>query len=343
MRAWLTAIEQELTATLRAHAWQRLSLRTIYVGGGTPSLLGLGAMDAFAQMLAAYADFDGDVEWTAEANPESLTPELARDWAAAGVNRVSLGAQTFHEPALRWMGRMHGPDGPERAIGAARDAGLDNVSVDLIFGLPVRLGRDWASDLERAVSLEPAHVSLYGLTAETNTPLGGWVGSGREQLADEDAYATEYLLAAERLPPAGFDHYEVSNFGRPGCTSRHNRAYWTGDAYLGLGPGAHSFAAGERWWNERDWMRYRERVAESGLARAGDERVEAEASALERVWLGLRTSDGIDVALATPRQLALLAVWEREGWAARSQDRVRLTPQGWLLLDRLTVELDAAA
>jgi oxygen-independent coproporphyrinogen-3 oxidase len=343
VRAWLAAIEQELIGALRTHGWDGLRLRTIYVGGGTPSLLGAGAMDALAQMLARYAHIAPDVEWTAEANPESLTEGLARDWAAAGVNRISLGAQTFHEPALRWMGRMHGPDGPARALDAARGAGLENVSLDLIFGLPARLERDWAADVERTLALAPTHVSLYGLTAETNTPLGGWVSAGREHLADEDAYAAEYLLAAERLPAAGYAHYEVSNFARPGLASRHNAAYWDGAAYLGLGPGAHSFAAGERWWNERDWMRYRERVAAAGDARAGAETVGPAERALEQVWLGLRTATGIDTTTASESQQALLALWQREGWALRDGPRVRLTPRGWLLLDRLTVELDAAA
>lgn len=341
--AWLSAIEQELIGALRTHGWERLRLRTVYVGGGTPSLLGSGAMDAFAQMIARHADLDADVEWTAEANPESLTPALARDWAAAGVNRISLGAQTFHEPALRWMGRMHGPEGPERALGAARDAGIENVSLDLIFGLPARLGRDWAADVERALALEPRHVSLYGLTAEAGTPLGGWVGSGREKLADEDTYAAEFLYAAEVLPAAGYTHYEVSNFAQPGLTSRHNAAYWQGAAYLGLGPGAHSFAAGDRWWNERDWLRYRERVAESGSARTGAEHIGPGERALEQAWLGLRTAEGIDPTGANERQQALITVWESEGWAVRSAGRVRLTARGWLLLDRLAVELDSAA
>src|SRR5690606_15764005 len=135
-----------------------------------------------ASVLREFAEWSGDVEWTAEANPESFDESLARDWVEAGVNRVSLGAQTFSPAALAWMGRLHGPEGPERALAAARSAGIDNVSIDLIFALPQRLERNWEADLRRTLALDPAHVSLYGLTAESATPLGRWVATGRETM-----------------------------------------------------------------------------------------------------------------------------------------------------------------
>src|SRR5690606_9747419 len=253
-------------------------------------------------------------EITAEANPESFTAELARDWRAAGINRVSLGAQTFDEAALRWMGRLHGPDGPARAVAAAREAGLDNVSVDLIFGLPDRLGRDWGADLERALRLEPEHVSLYGLTAEAGAPLGRWVAEGRERLPDEDAYGAQYLLAAERLTAAGFRHYEVSNFALPGRESRHNQVYWSGEAYLGLGPGAHSYLAGRRWWNVRSWAAYAAALGRGEAPVEGEETVEGDAARLERTWLALRTSEGFPLREASEGQRRLAARWAEQGW-----------------------------
>ena len=167
-------------------------------------------------MLARTFTWDADVEWTSEANPETFTDDVAKEWREAGVNRISMGAQTFNEESLRWMGRMHGVEGPARAFRAARAAGIDNISIDLIFGLPARFQRDWAGDLARVVALEPEHISLYGLTAEKNTPLGRWVAEGRETMADDDQYVEEYTLAVEVLTAAGFEHYEVSNFGRPG-------------------------------------------------------------------------------------------------------------------------------
>jgi oxygen-independent coproporphyrinogen III oxidase len=342
--AWLDSVAAELSLRAAAEDWPRLALDTVYVGGGTPSLLGAGALGRLAGILARHADVDASaVEWTAEANPESFTEELAADWLAAGVNRLSLGAQTFHEPALRWMGRLHGPAGPARAMAAARRAGLEDVSIDLIFGLPARLGRDWSADLERALELEPEHISLYGLTAEPATPLGRHVRSGRETLADEDRYAAEYLEAAERVSAAGYEHYEVSNFARPGRQSRHNRAYWRHVAYAGIGPGAHSYAPPVRSWNVRDWAEYSRRVLAGESAEEEREELGPSAVELERIWLGLRTDEGLALDGLTRAQRALVAEWQAAGWAELAEARLRLTRHGWLLLDRLAVELSARA
>jgi oxygen-independent coproporphyrinogen-3 oxidase len=297
-------------------------------------------MERLRRRLEPLATWDSDAEWTCEANPESFTAEVAQGWAAAGVNRISLGAQTFHEPALRWMGRMHGAEGPARALAAARAAGIENVSLDLIFGLPARLGRDWGEDLDRALALAPEHISLYGLTAEAATPLGRWVDAGRERLADEDSYAGEYLEAAGRLNGSGFAHYEVSNFARPGRASRHNRAYWDGRAYIGLGPGAHSFLPPRRSWNVRDWAEYRDRLARGQSPEADGEVVAGEAARLEQNWLRLRQETGIPLAVLGPAARGALEDWVRRGWARLDSSAAALTAEGWLLLDRLAVELD---
>lgn len=343
VEAWLDAIEREVTGVAEAAGWgEPLALRTVYVGGGTPSLLGPGAMEALRRRLEPYARWDDDAEWTVEANPESFDLAVARGWREAGVNRLSLGSQTFHEPALRWMGRLHGAQGPARAVEAARAAGIENYSLDLIFGLPARLGRDWGEDISRTLELEPAHVSLYGLTAESGTPLGRWVEEGRERLADEESYEAEYMEAVDRMTGAGFVHYEVSNFARPGRESRHNSAYWTGEAYLGLGPSAHSYLPPVRRWNLRDWMAYRNALESGRSPVAETERVEGEAARLERVWLGLRTRRGLPRMGWSRAQEALAAAWAGRGWAEFTADGVRLTPSGWLLLDRLAVDFETA-
>lgn len=333
---WLEAVEAELAVTVAREGWDRLRLTTIYVGGGTPSLFGTGVMAGLAGRLGRYADVVPGAEWTAEANPEHFDQRLAEDWRAAGINRLSLGAQTFNAGALRWMGRMHGPDGPGRAVAAARSAGFDNLSIDLIFGLPARLGRDWTADLDRVLEMAPEHVSLYGLTAESATPLGRWVAEGREKLADEDTYEAEYLEAAATLTQAGYDHYEVSNFARPGRTSRHNTAYWSGVPWLGLGSGAHSFLPPRRYWNVRDWVRYRDAIVTGGNPIEDGEVVDAHAAALERSWLGLRTSAGL--IARTDHEIGLARHWQDHGWASFDAGRVRLTARGWLVLDRLAVE-----
>jgi oxygen-independent coproporphyrinogen-3 oxidase len=240
------------------------------------------------------------------------------------------------------MGRLHGAAGAREAMEAIRAEGLDNVNVDLIFGLPARLELDWEADLEQALALEPEHISLYGLTAESGAALGRWVTEGRAALPPDETYSSQYLTAARVLTAAGYEHYEVSNFARPGRASRHNQAYWTGAPYLGLGPGAHSFRPPERFWNVRSWDLYRSRLAEGELPRAESELLDSEAENLERIWLGLRTRRGADLPERTPAVARTLQQWQNEGWAELENGRIRLTPQGWLLLDRLAVELDAA-
>ncbi len=340
---WVRTINRELDLVIHEQEWGApLELRTLYIGGGTPSLVGGAGMRMFVEELRKRVQLAGDCEWTVEANPETFTDDVAIDWARSGVNRISLGAQTFDETVLRWMGRMHGANGPARAVTAARNAGITNFSIDLIFALPARFNRDWRRDLDAVLALDPAHVSLYGLTAEAGTPLGRWVAEGRESLAGEDEYAEQYLLAATMLRDAGFVHYEVSNFAKPGFESRHNQAYWNGSAYLGLGPGAHSFLPPERRWNVRDWTQYRERIDGGTLAVDGREVIEAGTAGLEDAWLGLRTRMGVAMEKLSGRQAELVETWARQGWGESQGGVFRLTPEGWLLLDRLSVEMESA-
>lgn len=337
---WLDAVGAEWRL-VEAEGLFRVAdtLATLYVGGGTPSLLGPDAMAGLATTVGKERLGHPGLEWTAEANPESLTPEVASGWASAGVNRISLGAQTFHAEALRWMGRLHGPEGPARAVRAAREAGITNLSVDLIFGLPASVGRSWTDDLQRVLELEVPHVSLYGLTLEEGTPLERAVREGRETPADEERYREEYLEAAETLARAGYVHYEVSNFARPGAEARHNAVYWSGEPYLGLGNGAHSYAPPVRRWNMRGWERYREAVAADRSPEESRETVDAEASSLEEAWLALRTRAGIPMPVAGSDRRGVVDRWLREGLAVSQGDRLRLTPEGWLLLDALAVEV----
>lgn len=347
---WLAALAGELGIVERESLFALAErLRTLYVGGGTPSLLGPEAMAGLSRVLGGDRLHAASLEWTAEANPESLTPEVAQRWREAGVNRLSLGVQSFHESALRWMGRMHGSGGAAQAVRTAREAGYENISVDLIFGLPAHVGRSWREDLEHTLDLNVPHVSLYGLSVEAATPLGRAVAKGREAPVDEDAYGEEYLLAAEILRRAGYVHYEVSNFARPGAESRHNTVYWTGEPYLGLGNGAHSYTGHRRGggrpvrrWNRRDWTAYRNVALRAASPEEGREALDDEAVRLERVWLGLRTTRGLDTTGWKQGARDLANEWQRRGLAGVADGVVRLTAEGWLVMDRLAVELDAA-
>ncbi len=340
---WLRAIEAEL-ALLERGGEVRLAdrIETLYLGGGTPSLLDAGAVAGLGGVVGAERMAADGFEWTAEANPESFQSETARAWARAGVNRISFGVQSFDPGALRWMGRLHSAADANAAIARARAAGIDNLSLDLIFGLPNPVARDWRRDLDGALSLAAPHISLYGLTIEEGTPLARLLREGRIRPAGEERYRDEFLLAAERLAAEGYDHYELSNFARPGFASRHNRACWRGAPYLGLGNGAHSFHGGRRHWNERDWARYATRIEAGGLARSGGERPGLGQRRLEKIWLALRTAKGLDPAALPPAALPLLGRWRARGLAMARSDRIHLTPRGWLLLDTLAVELDAA-
>lgn len=318
------------------------ALETLFVGGGTPSLLGPSAMAGLARALGPRRLLHPELEWTAEANPESFTPEVSVGWAKAGLNRISLGAQSFQEGPLKWMGRLHGPEGTARAVKRARTAGIGNVSLDLIFGLPEGIERDWSADLESAMALEVPHLSLYGLTAEKGTPLGRAVAKGTAVPAEDDRYRDEFLLACERLEQAGYRQYELSNFALPGFESRHNRAYWELRSYLGLGPSAHSYRFPVRRWNLRGWREYQKAVLGGEDPMEGEEELPPESARLERTWLALRTDSGLPLAGLSSESRRLAREWIGKGWALLRGEALCLTPEGWLLLDRLAVELDGS-
>lgn len=321
------------------------SLRSLYFGGGTPSKLGGAGVE---QLIHGIRDRLGihslstsvnQTEVTLEANPEDVTAESAERWVAAGVNRVSLGVQSFDPGVLEWMHRGHGPQRAGEAVAILRAAGVQEISADLIFAVPTHLNRSWTDDLNRVLELDVEHLSLYGLTVEPQTPLGRWTARGEVAEAPEERYELEFLEAHDRLTAAGYEHYEVSNYGRPGRRARHNSAYWSGAAYLGLGPSAHGFDGRERRWNVpafADWMR---RLAAGEDPVEGAELVRGDggsAESAESVYLGLRTVDGLDIQ---QNELKTVIHWIESGWASLQGARLRLTPRGWLRLDALAAAL----
>ncbi len=308
------------------------SVETVYFGGGTPSRLHFGSLERLLGRIAADRWIEPDSEITLEANPEDVTPSTAAAWSAAGINRVSLGVQSFDPGVLRWMHRTHSADQVPRAVAVLRDAGVADVSLDLIFGLPAALERRWEEDLERALALDPAHLSLYGLTVEAGTPLARWTERGQVSPVDEERYATEFLAADVLLAAEGYEHYEVSNYSRPGHRARHNSAYWRRAPFLGLGPSAHSGWDRDRQWNLREWAAY-EAALRGGLDPvAGGERLDDTAVMLERLYLGLRTADGVSAGSVGP---ATRERWIAGAWAVETLGRLRLTAEGWLRLDAL--------
>jgi oxygen-independent coproporphyrinogen-3 oxidase len=319
----------------RGHAaWSEAPrLDSIYFGGGTPSRLRPSAIASLVEALHGDRPLSPGAEVTLEANPDDVTAQAAASWRAAGITRLSIGAQSFDDRALAWMHRTHGSAAIPLAVDAARAAGFENISLDLIFALPSVLERDWRRDLERAVALAPEHLSLYGLTTEPRTPLARWTERGIVRPADAVRYGDEYLAAHEMLTAAGYEHYEVSNAARPGWRARHNSAYWSGAPYLGLGPSAHSSACGERWWNLPEWVAYARAIADGAEWVAGREMPDPGATRLEQLYLGFRTREGVPDAEIPS---AAADRWVASGWAERAAGgRLRLTVEGWLRLDAL--------
>jgi oxygen-independent coproporphyrinogen-3 oxidase len=312
---------------------------TIYLGGGTPSRLGAENVTRLLDILRARVEPAPDAEVTVEANPEDVTPESVRRWVAAGVTRLSIGAQSFDDRVLAWMHRTHTADDTRRAIDAARAGGLTNLSLDLIFALPTGLQRGWVADLEAALALAPAHLSLYGLTVEPATPLARWVQRGEVAEAGEDVYESEFLLAHDLAVAAGYEHYEVSNFARPGARSRHNASYWSGVAYAGIGPAAHEFDGETRRWNTPEYATWLRTLRVGGDPGAGEERLTDDNRLAERTYLELRTADG---AVLDPLDETVVTGWIDQGWARRDAERLTLTPRGWLRLDTLAADLTYA-
>jgi oxygen-independent coproporphyrinogen-3 oxidase len=276
-----------------------------------------------------------DAEITLEANPDDVTPEAAAVWCEAGIARVSLGIQSFAPNVLEWMHRTHSADQARSAVQVLRAAGVADLSVDLIYGLPSELERDWSADLGEALALEPDHLSCYGLTIETHTPVGHWAARGLATPVDETRYAEEFLHLSQALAERGWDHYEVSNAARPGHRARHNSGYWSGVPYLGLGPSAHSCTGGERRWNIREYAAWDAAVHGGQPTVAGHEVLTAEQVRIEALYLGLRTADGVPVDLVRP---AAYERWVDSGWATIQGGRLRLTAEGWLRLDALVAD-----
>lgn len=316
-----------------------IQLDTLYFGGGTPSRLGGVGVAKLIDVIRDSVALAPGAEVTLEANPEDVTPSAAAQWRAAGVNRLSLGAQSFDDAVLTWMHRTHDADAIGRAVVAARHAGIDNLSLDLIFALPQELERSWQTDLSRALELSPEHVSLYGLTIEPHTPLGRAHRRGQVIDAPDERYEREFLEAHEMLGAAGFEHYEVSNYGLASRCSRHNSAYWSGAAYLGVGPSAHGFDGEIRRWNRTAYVDWLRTLAAGSDPIQGDETLTEDNRSAESVYLGLRTSHGVVLQEA---ELARVAPWIDAGWAVvDGSRRLVLTPRGWLRLDALSADLTA--
>lgn len=332
---YLHALQAELSLRLGDH--QQGEVDTIYFGGGTPSRLGGEGLARALEIVARRFGPAAGAEVTAEANPDDMSPEALRAWHEAGINRLSIGSQSFDDRVLAWMHRTHDAGAIERAVNDARAAGIENLSLDLIFALPDALHRDFERDVDRALALAPDHISLYGLTVEPATPLGRWVAAGKEQEQPEEGYEREYSAAHRLLTSAGYEHYEVSNYALPGRRAVHNSAYWAAVPYVGLGPSAHEFDGLARRWNARAYAAWRDRLAAGYDPVEGTETLTTANRIAEQVYLGLRSDAGLTLA---DQEHPMVQPWIDAGWVTLSTDAtLRCTTTGWLRLDALAAAL----
>jgi len=319
---------------------------TVFFGGGTPTFLSGNQLARILQTVRDCFAVTPDAEISSEANPGSSDAEKFTAMRAAGFNRLSIGVQSFDDALLVALDRFHTAGEAERAVRTAREAGFSNLSLDLMFGLPKQTPRLWQDTLEKAIALETEHLSLYALTLEPGTRFERLHAGGKLDLPDEDTELAMYEACIARLAAAGYEHYEVSNFARPGFRSRHNQVYWRNEEYLGFGPGAVSYVAGRRWKRERLPARYVRKVAANEDLSVESECLDGAGALGETMMLGLRLRDGLPLQRIRERfgidplthfnlQIEKLSA---RGLLVLEDDTLRLTHRGLLLANDVLSE-----
>jgi len=341
-RQQLEALEQEI----RRSPFRPAAARTVFFGGGTPSELNLDELARLADALDGSFDLSGVEEWSIECNPGTLTTQWLSACRQMGFDRISLGVQSFQDRFLKALGRVHDAGQARQAIRWVRQAGFDNLNIDLIFALPGQGLQDWQSDLEEALAFAPDHLSLYQLTIEKNTEFGRLKDLGRFQETDEETSAQMYEMALDLTQAAGFEQYEISNFARPGRRCRHNSIYWRNQPYLGFGLSAASYLDGVRWTNCADWDAYASAAPTGQIPRQSQEKLAPQQALAEEIMLGLRTAEGVSLAELADRYgidasriySSTVDFLRQEGLIQTSPDRIHLTRRGKLLANSVCGE-----
>jgi oxygen-independent coproporphyrinogen-3 oxidase len=336
--AYLSAAVAELDLAVRVLG-DPPPVRTVFFGGGTPTMLPHHCLTGLLDAIRDRFELAADVEVTTEANPESVDAAYLEALVQAGFNRLSLGMQSARPSILAVLERRHTPGRVAEVVAAARSAGFGSINLDLIYGTPTETLSDWRESLSAALALAPDHVSAYSLIVEDGTRLARRIRRGELAAPDDDLHADEHVMAAELLTEAGLQNYEISNWALPGHECQHNLAYWLGDDWWGVGPGAHSHVGGVRWWNVRHPREYSARLsADNSPAQAREVLTKSQHHA-ERVLLELRLSRGLPLVELSPSERARADAFVDEGLALADGTVLRLTPAGRLLADRLVTDL----
>jgi oxygen-independent coproporphyrinogen-3 oxidase len=327
---------------LEARRFRGISPETVYVGGGTPSRLTADQIAALMKTLTEAFDCSRSDETTIEANPEDIDDDRLRSMKEAGVDRISLGVQTFHDRYLDYLGRSHDASTAVKAAKLAGKAGFDSVNMDLMFGFEGQTEKELKSDIDRMTDLGPDHISLYGLTVEANSRF-----FAQGKVISNDQQAGMYLMILDAMKKNGYRQYEVSNFSKPGHESVHNRNYWLGKEYIGLGVGAHSYRNGRRWWNSARLGDYMARMEAGQSVEEGGEQISDMLRAKERLLFGLRMNAGVAFSalgadlkdILTDVQKRQLDTYIREGLLIVEGSSIKATDKGRLVLDEISANL----
>ena len=311
---------------------------SVFVGGGTPTYLPADDLAGIVRLVGDLLPLTPDAEVTVEANPETVDTQYFSALRDAGVNRVSMGAQSFAPHVLTALGRWHDRDRPLQAVSDARAAGIGNVSLDLIYGTPGESDADWKDTLQVALDAGTDHLSAYALTVEPNTEYAARIRSGTAFAPDDDIQATRMAITDDLLGAAGFERYELSNWARPGLQCRHNMTYWRNGDWLGVGAGAHGHWQGRRWWSLRAPARYADAALAGQSTTSGEEVLTPAQQRTERLLLGLRMAEGVAREAVEPLDEQQVAALTTDGLLLDGE-RLRLTQAGWALANEVTVRL----
>ena len=327
---------------LRKHYLDKESIETIYLGGGTPSLLNIHDMEPLVQKIFSTFSVAPAVEITIEANPDDITEAKVQEWKAAGVNRLSVGVQSFFEEDLLWMNRAHSAEEALRNLEVAIKH-FDNVTIDLIYGIPSLTNEKWKGNVDTSIALGIPHLSCYALTVEPKTPLDKMIRTHEAPNVNPDHQSEQFVLLMRWMNKAGYEHYEISNFAKPGFRSRHNSSYWQGQKYIGIGPSAHSFDTISRQWNVSNNHIYIESIKKGNIP-CEKEILTPVQKLNEYIMTSLRTIEGLNLARVSPEalidelELASSKFIER-GLMVEEDNHLRLSQKGKLVADGIAAEL----
>lgn len=344
---YIAALQREIALRAAEKFWQRQKFATIFFGGGTPSLLSPSQIAAILDCCFAHFKFNEVLEVTLEANPGTIDGKQMANYRAVGINRLSLGVQSFEVNELKLLDRVHSPQQARLAVQHARYAGFENLNLDFMFALPSQTRRRWQRTLQRAVALNPEHISAYNLTIEHGTPIYHAIQRGELAPLAPEVEREFYAFTIAFLEDHGYRHYEISNFSKPGYEARHNIKYWDDSAYLGLGASAHSFDGKRRFWNIANLRKYLDRLTENQLPEDGSEALTRQQRMFEFAFLGLRQRRGIPLAefarkFKQPFEQAFtgeVVKMEAQGLLVREADYLKLSREGLFLCDEICARL----